>query len=72
MVFSIDVGREQLHPSLRGHSGSFPWKDRHPRFRGQALSRAAGHRRHRRQLHLAESRAAVALSLAAAQCICWR
>ena len=59
LVFSIDVGREQLHPSLHGHPRIVSMEETDIRdFEGKRLPRAAGRRRHRRQFHFAESRAA--------------
>ena len=55
----IDVGRGQLHPSLHGHPKIVSMEETDIRkLRGQAPAGAARHRRHRRQLHFAEGRAA--------------
>ena len=57
--FAIDVGRGQLHPSLHGHPKIVSMEETDIReLRGQAAADAARHRRHRRQLHFAEGRAA--------------
>ena len=59
LVFSIDVGRGQLHPSLHGHPKIVSMEETDIRgFEGKRLPHAAGCRRDRRQLHFAESRAA--------------
>ena len=58
-VYAVDVGRGQLHPSLRMRPQIVSLgSDRHPQARSGAAFRAAGLRRHRRELHLARARAA--------------
>ena len=59
LVFAIDVGRGQLHPSLRGHPKIVSMEETDIRkLRRQAPAGAAGCRRDRRQLHFAEGGAA--------------
>ena len=59
LVFSIDVGREPVASlAARPSQDRLDGGDRHPRLRGQAAAAAAGYRRDRCQLHLAESGAA--------------
>ena len=66
LVHAIDVGRGQLHPSLQGHPKIVSREETDIRaLAGKRLDVQADGRRHRRQLHLAEARAAVALELAA-------
>ena len=58
-VYAVDVGRGQLHAQLRDAARDrLARADRHPRARPGAAAGAAGFRRHRRQLHLAQARAA--------------
>ena len=74
LVFAVDVGRGQLHPSLHGHPRIVSMEETDIReLDGTRLPRAAGRRRHRRQLHFAEAGAAGgAVAGGARRCICWR
>ena len=59
LVFAIDVGHGQLHHSLHGHPKIVSMEETDIRkIREQAPAGAAGCRRDRRQLHLAEGGAA--------------